>query len=92
MAAHVQKSKRPATFVSHHRLIKLLVLHSLARQEQRWDDIVTILEEGSAAEVSVQQGDAMGEQEGVHAREFSRSGSHEEQDDVVSSNVDDFVD
>lgn len=41
--------------------------------------------------MSAQQGDAMGEQEGMHAGEFSRLGSHEEQDDVVASNVDDFV-
>ena len=91
MAAHVQKSKRHAASVSHNGLIKLLVLRSLARQGRRWDDIVTVLEEGSAAEVSAQQGDAMGEQEGMHAGEFSRPGSHKEQDDVVASNVDDFV-
>lgn len=52
---------------------------------------MTVLEEGSVAEVSTQQGDAMGEQEGMHAGEFSRPGSHKEQDDVVASNVDDFV-
>jgi hypothetical protein len=50
------------------------------------------LEEGSTAKVSAQQGDAMGEQEGMHAGEFSRAGIHEEQDDVVASNVDDFFD
>lgn len=41
--------------------------------------------------MSAQQGDAMGEQEGMHVGEFSRPGSHEEQDDVVASNADDFV-
>ena len=61
MAAHVHKSKRPTASVSHHGLIKLLVLCSLARQGRRWDRIVTVLEEGSAAEVSTQQSDAMGE-------------------------------
>jgi hypothetical protein len=35
MAAHVQKSKHPAASVIHHGLIKLLVLHSLARQGRR---------------------------------------------------------
>ena len=34
----------------------------------------------------------MGEQEGIHAGEFSRLGSHEEHDDVFASNADDFVD
>ena len=34
----------------------------------------------------------MGEQEGMHAIEFNRRGSHEEKDDDVSSNADDFVD
>ena len=52
MASHVQKSKRPATSVSHHGLIKLLVFHSLASQGRRWDEIVTVVEEGSAVEVS----------------------------------------
>ena len=61
MVAHVQESKRPATSVSHHGLIKLLALHFLARQGRRWDKIVIVLEEGSAAEVSTQQGDAMDE-------------------------------
>ena len=78
MASHVQKSKRYVASVSHHGLIKLLVLHSLARQGQRWDEIVTVLEEGSAAEVLTQQGDAMGEKEGMHVGEFSRPRSHEE--------------
>ena len=41
--------------------------------------------------MSAQQGDAMGEQEGMHAGEFSRPGSHEEKDDVATSNDDDFV-
>ena len=50
-----------------------------------------VLEEGSASEVPTKQGEAMGEQEGMHAGEFSRPGSHEEQDDVVASNADDFV-
>jgi hypothetical protein len=67
MAAHVQKSKRPTTSVSHHGLIKLLALRSLARQWRRWDELVIVLEEGSAAKVSAQQGDLMGEQEGMHA-------------------------
>ena len=92
MTTHVQRSKHPVAFVSHHGLIKLLVLHSLARQGQRWDEIVIVLEEGSATEVSKQQGDAMGEQEGMHLGEFSRLGSHEEQDDVAPSNADDFFD
>ena len=61
MASHVQKSKHPATSVSHHGLIKMLVLRSLARQGQRWDEIVTFLEEGSVVEVLAQKGDAMGE-------------------------------
>ena len=34
----------------------------------------------------------MGEQEGMHAGEFSRLGIHEEQDDVVASNAHDFDD
>ena len=34
----------------------------------------------------------MGEQEGMHAGEFCTLGSHEEQDDDVASNADDFVD
>lgn len=50
------------------------------------------LEEGSAAEMSSQQGDDMGEKEGMHEGEFSRLGSHEEQDVVVASNANDFVD
>jgi hypothetical protein len=92
MVVHVQKSKCPATSVNHHGLIKLLGLHSLARQGKRWDEIVIVLEEGSTAKVSAQQGDAMGEQEGMHVGEFSRPGSHEEQDDAAASNADAFVD
>jgi hypothetical protein len=52
MVAHVQKSKHPATSISHHGLIKLLVLRSLARKGRRWDEIVTFLEGGSVAKVS----------------------------------------
>ena len=53
---------------------------------------MTILEEGLAAKVSTQQGDAMGEKEGMHAGEFSRPRSHKERDDDATSNADDFVD
>ena len=42
---------------------------------------MTVLKEGSVVEVLAQQGDDMGEQEGMHAREFSRPGSHKEEDD-----------
>ena len=42
--------------------------------------------------MSAPQGDAMGEQEGMHAREFSRPGIHEEKDDTIASNAADFVD
>ena len=52
---------------------------------------MTVLEEGSVAKVSAQQGDDMGEQEGIPAGEFSRPGSHEEQDVVAASNANDFV-
>ena len=51
-----------------------------------------VLEEGSVTEVLAQQGDSMGEQEGMHVGEFSGPGSHEEQDDTTTSNADDFVD
>lgn len=54
MVAHVHKFKRLAASVLHHGLIKLLVLHSLAKQGRRWDEIVTVLEEWSVVEVSAQ--------------------------------------
>ena len=61
MASHMLRSKHPASSISHHGLIRLLVLHSLERQGRRWDEVAIVLEEGSTAEVSTQQGGVMNE-------------------------------
>ena len=52
MVSHVRRSNRPTASVSHHGLIKLLVLCSLAGQGWRWDEVAIFLEGGSDAKVS----------------------------------------
>ena len=52
MDSHVRRAKHPTSSVSHHGLIKVLVLHSLAKQGRRWVEVAVVLEEGLATEVS----------------------------------------
>lgn len=54
MDSQVLRAKHPSSSVSHHGLIKLLVLHYLERKGQRWNEVAIVLEEGSATEVLAQ--------------------------------------
>ena len=89
MASHVRRAKNPSSSISHHGLIKLLVLCSLEKQGRRWDEITIVDEEGLTMEVSAQRGGAMDEHRGMHVDKHNNPESQKEQDVVDASNAKD---
>ena len=45
MAAFVKKTKHPNSPLSHHGLIKLIILRALAQQNQTWEQVTGQIQE-----------------------------------------------